>query len=323
MSLCAADWQPTAHLDNLKLRAELLQTLRHFFAERNILEVDTPLLSQTTVTDVHLQSMEVHLKDDPKTYYLQTSPEFAMKRLLAAGSGAIYQICKAFRQDECGHLHNPEFTMLEWYRPGFDQHQLIDEVAALLQVSLGISKTERRSYAEIFQLYLNFDPHEISASQLQQCAVKLGLENVPGVDVNDKDIWLQRLLSDYIEPQLGTEIPIFIYDFPASQAALARIRTGSTPVAERFELYIHGMEIANGYHELTDAKEQAQRFKMDLAKRQMLELPLVTADARLLAALEQGLPACAGVALGVDRLLMLAVKANSIDEVVSFTLARA
>lgn len=314
-------WQPSANLANLKLRAELLQTIRHFFAARHVLEVETPLLSHTTVTDVHLHSMEVSLANN--IYYLQTSPEFAMKRLLAAGSGAIYQICKAFRLDEHGYLHNPEFTMLEWYRPDFDQQQLIDEIAALLQVCLGTPTTERMSYAETFQSHLGIDPHCATALQLQHCASKLAIQPVAGIDITDKDIWLQRLLSECIEPKLGITAPLFVYDFPASQAALARVRPGSPPVAERFELYIQGIEIANGYHELTDATEQQRRFATDLAKRQQLGLPSIAADQRLLAALEQGLPACAGVALGFDRLLMLAAKAKRIEEVVSFAFDRA
>ncbi|CAN5382374.1 elongation factor P--(R)-beta-lysine ligase [soil metagenome] len=350
-------WQPTGSLHNLKLRAQILQTLRTFFAERQVLEVDTPLLSQATVTDVYLQSMEVQisnmheitpatpyatlqigtcegtqvggvipytfLSNDAKTYYLQTSPEFAMKRLLAAGSGAIYQICKAFRQDELGRLHNPEFTMLEWYRPGFNHQQLMDEIAVLLNVCLGTLTTERSSYAEIFQRYLDIDPHTASPSQLKKCALTLGMHEVPGIDVEDKDIWLQRLLSDYIEPKLGFDAPIFIYDFPASQAALAKVRPGVPPLAERFELYIKGIEIANGYHELTDASEQARRFETDLAKRHTLGLSIINSDQRLLAALKHGLPACAGVALGVDRLIMLAAHAESLEQVVSFTIDRA
>ncbi len=319
------DWRPTAPLRNLRLRAELLAEIRRFFAERGVLEVETPLLASATVTDLHLQSIEVAgaavgLGIDT-TLYLQTSPEMAMKRLLAAGSGPIFQITKAFRGGEAGRRHNPEFTMLEWYRPGFDHLRLMDEVDQLLAATIGARPAQRLSYRQAFDLHLSLDPHLATVSELRRC----GSELLGGeVDLGeDRDGWLSLLISHAIEPHLGHQRPVVITDFPASQAALAKIRPGSPPVAERFEVYAAGLEIANGYHELTDAAEQRRRFENDLAERRRRGLPQVPSDARLLAALEHGLPASAGIALGVDRLVMLAAGASDLAEVVAFPIARA
>ncbi|WP_218814650.1 elongation factor P--(R)-beta-lysine ligase [Rickettsiella endosymbiont of Dermanyssus gallinae] len=328
-NLCAQPldvWQPTASLNMLHLRARLLSRIRQFFAERQVLEVETPLLSQATVTDKHLQSFQTdyHFSnpEQKQTLYLQTSPEFAMKRLLAAGSGAIYQLCKAFRnQGESGRTHNPEFTMLEWYRPGFNHHDLMDEMESLLKIIPDCPSAQRFSYAELFQHYLQIDPHQASIEQLKQTAHRfnLGTENLAALE---KDDWLNLLMTHCIEPQLPKH-PVFIYDFPASQAALARIRPGKPALAERFEVYVQGLELANGFHELSSASEQRQRFKSDLIQREKAGYPLPPIDERLLAALEQGLPDCAGVALGIDRLIMLATGKNAINEVLSFPIERA
>lgn len=316
-------WQPTASLHMLHLRACLLNRIRQFFAERQILEVETPILSQAAVTDKYIQSFQTDYyfanPKQKKTFYLHTSPEFAMKRLLAAGSGAIYQLCKAFRnQGESGLTHNPEFTLLEWYRPGFNHHDLMDEMDSFLKNMLDCPNAKRFSYAELFQHYLHIDPHLASIALLQQTARSFNVitENLVALD---KDDWLNLLITHCIEPQLPKH-PVFVYDFPASQAALARIRPGQPALAERFEVYVQGLELANGFHELSSASEQRQRFKNDLLQRQKAGYPLVPIDENLLSALQQGLPNCAGVALGVDRLVMLATGKKNIDDVLTFPL---
>ena len=326
-------WQPSATLDNLRLRARLLADVRHFFAEREVLEVDTPLLYPATVTDPHLHSFTTRYTGPGapagRTLYLQTSPEFAMKRLLAAGSGPIYQLGKAFRDGEAGRRHNPEFTLLEWYRPGFTLADLMAEVDALVRqvagrVSLPLGDTQTLSYADAFMRYVGINPHTASNSDLCQCAIQHGITPPPGLTGEMRDGWLDLLLTHLIEPQLGrmgdAAAPLFLFDYPPSQAALARIRPGNPVVAERFELYIQGMELANGYHELGDAAEQRHRFEADNAKRQAAGLPVSPLDECLLAALEAGLPACCGVALGIDRLAMLMAGVSTIDDVTAFPL---
>lgn len=300
----------------LQQRAGLLAGIRQFFAERQVLEVETPLLCSNTVTAPHLQSIAT-----AQGMYLQTSPEYAMKRLLAAGSGAIYQICKAFRESESGTRHNPEFTMLEWYRPDFDHQQLMAEVNQLLSY-LGVADSVQMfSYREIFQNHLGIDPHQASLTDLQELAAqRLDLQFASDI----RDDWLDLLLSHEIEPRLGLDCPQFIYDYPASQAALSIVAADEhgEPVAQRFELYINGLEIANGYHELADAGELRQRFISDQQQRKAQGLPHIELDERLLAAMEAGLPPCSGVALGVDRLLMASKPGQGIDEVISFPFAR-
>ncbi len=316
------DWRPTATLDTLRQRAALVAAIRQFFAERGVLEVETPLLGRHAGTDPNLDPVRVNhvLPGAERTHYLQTSPEFAMKRLLAAGSGAIYQLCKAFRAGEAGARHNPEFTMLEWYRPGFDHWQLMDEVEALMQQVLGLREIPRRSYRELFQHHLGIDPHAATTDQLRDLA-KRQVEAELGD--GHRDLWLDLLFSHCIEPNLGSAC--FIHDFPASQAALARIEpdAAGVPVARRFELVVAGMEVANGYLELTDADEQRARFQHDNALRRQRGLPEHAVDERLLAAMASGLPACAGVAVGIDRVVMLALGLGRIEEVMAFPLARA
>lgn len=298
---------------SLQLRAKILAKIRQFFAERNVLEVETPLLCSTTATDPHIHSFSVASKR-----YLQTSPEFCMKRLLAAGSGSIYQICKAFRREEVGRQHNPEFTLLEWYRIGFDHQQLMIEVDELLQTILQASSAEKITYGKLFEKYLQINPHKVSVQELKNCAQKMQLK-LSNENITDRDAWLQLLMTHFIEPQLGNEKPLFIYDFPATQAALSKIRHEEIPVAERFEVYVNGIELANGYHELIDAKEQQARFIADQKRRQELGYENVPIDKYLLAALEESFPNCAGVALGVDRLIMLAGKSHSIHSTLSFS----
>jgi len=317
-------WQPSASVDNLRQRASILQEIRRFFAERDVLEVETPLLCRHTVTDPHIQSIAANaaLEGKRQTFFLQTSPEYAMKRLLAAGSGAIYQIGKAFRQDEAGHLHNPEFTILEWYRPGFDHHDLMAEMDDLLRYILKTPPAQKITYAQLFQDYFNLDPHTTPIEELiAGSAKKQGLE-IKHL-AKDKDTALQLMFSERIEPQLGKDRPCFVYDYPASQAALARLQPGNPPLAARFEVYLRGVELANGFHELQDAREQRQRFENNRKTRQEASQPDVTIDEQLLAALEHGMPDCAGVALGLDRLVMLASESSCIQKVISFEINRA
>jgi lysyl-tRNA synthetase class 2 len=314
------DWRPTASLENLKLRAELLTKLRAFFATRGVLEVDTPALSRVGATDRHIHSFRV---DGPQALYLHTSPEFPMKRLLAAGSGDIYQLCKVFRSGEAGRHHNPEFTMLEWYRVGFDHHQLMAEVAVLIDGLIpDLDPPEYLTYREAFQTHAGFD---VATAGSKECIAALTRDGrqVPAPGQLDYDGWLDMVAGDLVYPALGKGRLTFIYDYPASQAALARVWPGEPPTAERFEAFIGGVELVNGFHELADAAEQRRRFEADRAYRKahgLMDLPM---DERLLAALEQGLPDCAGVALGFDRLVMIAAGVRSIEEVIAFPADRA
>jgi len=312
-------WQPSASLENLKHRATILAKIRTFFAERGVLEIETPLLCRAPVTDPFLEALS--LSSQSETWYLQTSPEYAMKRLLCAGMGSIYQICKAFRAEEKGGLHNPEFTILEWYRLGFDHHDLMAEMDDFLQFVIGTIPAKKISYQILFEKYLNFNPHDILLEELKAYAENHLTLSENAMKHLDKDDYLNLLMTHVIEPQLAKEsAPVFIYDFPASQAALSKIKGN---IAERFEVYIQGIELANAYHELGDATEQARRFEADLAKRKKLDLLQVPIDRYLIPALKQGLPACAGVALGIDRLIMIALQAKSIPEVISFDNTRA
>ena len=313
------NWRPSASLNVIKKRADLLQQVRAFFHAREVMEVDTPSLSLAGNTEPNIENFTVQTGKD--TYYLHTSPEFPMKRLLAAGSGSIYQICKVFRQEEAGRYHNPEFSMLEWYRVGFDHNELMDEVEELLKVVLtdvGIKESRRMSYQQSFIDHAEFDPLEISNEELVVHAARLGFEEVQGLTVNDRDAWLELLFDQIVAKKLAKNTIMFIYDYPESQAALARIRK-EEGVAERFEVYINGIELANGFHELTDAKEQRQRFEQENAIRVAQGSQEIPMDERLLSALEEGLPECAGVALGIDRLLMLKVEASSIEDVINFS----
>lgn len=318
-------WRPTADLEGLRKRSEVIASIRKFFFDRGLLEVDTPALCRATVTDLHLHSLATAATvlgiEEPVELFLQTSPEYAMKRLLAAGYGPVFQICKAFRDQEGGRLHNTEFTMLEWYRPGWDHHLLMDEIDELLAVVLGVSPAQRMTYREALSRYAGVaDAHGADAAELRSNALDRGVNDVPGLDRNG---WLSLIMTQVVEPAMVGDPPIFLFDYPADQAALARIRPGSPPVAERFELYVNGLELANGFRELTDHVEQLRRFETDNSARIAAGLPAVRIDENFLGALEHGLPDCAGVALGVDRLVMLAVGATSIDEVIAFPTDRA
>ena len=329
--MATSRWRPGADLATLRLRAELLARIRAFFAAREVLEVETPALSAAAITDPHLASFAVcYTGPGPRhgrTLYLHTSPEFPMKRLLAAGSGCIYQIARVFRDGEAGRLHNPEFTLLEWYRVGFDHHRLMDEVTELATELLGgrvsLVEPERLSYRAAFQRYLALDPHRATVAELAVCAERFGVSIPPGMPADETDPWLDLLLTHRIEPRLGAGRLTFLYDYPASQAALARLRPGDPPVGERFELYLDGIELANGFHELGDAGEQRRRFEAENAARRARGLPEMLVDEHLLAALAAGLPDCAGVALGFDRLAMLAAGKQSLAEVLAFPFDRA
>lgn len=319
-------WQPSASIQSLQKRAKIINKIRCFFAKREVMEVDTPCLSQACVSDVHLHSFSTTLSGPaaPQTLplYLQTSPEFHMKRLLAAGSGCIYQLAKAFRNEEAGRFHNPEFTMLEWYRIGFDHFALMDEMDALMHEVLAWEKAERISYVEAFERHLGLNPLSASHAEFIEVAKTLGVEDLVAREP-DRDTILQLLFSLGVEPKIAQQRPCFVYHFPASQAALAKISQEDPQVAERFELYFKGVELANGFHELTDAKEQAERFAKDQQQRENMGLPAAQVDKHFLAALGAGLPACAGVALGIDRLLMLALDVANIQAVQSFSVERA
>jgi len=319
------NWRSVALHDNLRVRAMILAKIRQFFAERDVMEVETPLMCHATVTDPHVVGIPVLFNRlgcaNETILYLQTSPEYAMKRLLAMQIGPIYQISKAFRQGEVGRIHNPEFTMLEWYRPGFDHSHLMDEVDVFLQTILHTPAADRISYADLFQQYFSINPHVADVEVLSACAKEKMIpieSNLP-----DRDAWLNLLWTHYIEPRVGHERPLFLYDFPVSQAALAKIRDEEFPVASRFEVYYKGMELANGFHELQDSAEQLRRFEKDLAQRKQRGQPVIEIDKRFIAALEHGLPDCAGIAMGIDRLVMLALDCKSIAEVITFTFENA
>jgi len=309
------------------MRARLLAQIRAFFHQQGVMEVETPVCSRSATTDPTIQSLVTRYTGPGAPsgvpLYLHTSPEFPMKRLLAAGSGPIYQLCKVFRDGESGRLHNPEFTLLEWYRPDFDHHRLMDEVEQLVQRVLPEAQPVRRiSYRELFEQLLGLNPHDATAGQLRNLALQQGVPGIEQLELPHRDAWLDLLMTHCIEPALGAGL-CFVYDYPASQAALARVRPGDPPVAERFELYIDGIEVANGFHELADAAEQRRRFEQALQARSEAGQPLVPMDELLLAALARGLPDCAGVALGIDRLFMRAIGATHIDQVIAFPLTRA
>jgi lysyl-tRNA synthetase class 2 len=310
------DWRPAADLAAIRQRSELLATVRRFFAARNVLEVETPLLCRSGITDPSIEPFTASCDNGAAPRYLQTSPEYAMKRMLAAFGEPIFQLARAFRDGELGARHNPEFSLLEWYRPGFDHHRLMAEVAELVSAVLGERRTEKYSYRELFQQRLSLDPFTASTAELASVA-RRHLD--PGDLSGDTDLWLDLLMSHVLEPQLGRGTLCFIYDYPASQAALSRIvPAADASVGQRFELYVEGVELANGYCELTDAAEQRQRFERDNALRLTRGQSERPVDEYLLAALEHGLPNCSGVALGIDRLLMLVTGASNIKDVLAF-----
>lgn len=321
------EWKPTAARSMLQHRAAVLTHARHFFLDRGVLEVDTPIVVNAPVTDVHIHSAKVEFADSPRPFFLHTSPEYAMKRLLAAGSGDIFQICHVVRGLERGRVHNAEFTLIEWYRLGYTLDRLMHEVETLVRTLLSdiafCLSSEQLSYEEAFLRELDLDPFTASMEDLVTAAGKVGFTagSQPGVQAGSgaqRDELLELLMGTVVGPKLGQSSLTFVYNYPASQAALARVNPLDPRVALRFELYCKGMELANGFQELASADEQRDRFEQDNEERLRMGLPTYPLDERLLAALSSGMPECAGVALGFDRVMMLAAEVDHINDVLPF-----
>jgi lysyl-tRNA synthetase class 2 len=316
-------WRPSATWGALRRRAAALATTREFFRVRNVLEVETPAMINAPVSDVNLGSVQALVPGRAAPLFLHTSPEYAMKRLLAAGSGDIFQVCRVFRGNERGRLHNPEFTMVEWYRLGFSLADLMREVGDLARMLLGGDlPVEYLTYRDALQRHAGLDPLETDDGELRRAARTLGLDSTRA-DRAGRDELLDLIVGARVGPALGSGALTFVHGYPASQAALARLDPDDLRLALRFELYHRGVELANGYHELTNTAEQRLRFAADQQSRAARGLPTFSLDAHLLAALDAGLPDCAGVALGFDRVLMLALGAATIDEVLAFPVERA
>lgn len=320
------DWKPTANAKALRLRAELYALIRRYFAERKVLEVETPILSSAGNTDPNIESFQLQFMG-PKAAgagmrWLRTSPEFPLKRLLAAGIGDCYELGRVFRNGEAGKRHNPEFTMLEWYRVGWNHLELMDECAELVKDALHLAGRRATirdvSFRQLYQDSFGFDPLTASEAELRGPLAVYDIDP----DGLTRDDWLDLLMTHLIQPTIPANRILIVYDYPASQCALAKIKTGDVPVAERFEVYVGPLELANGYHELNDASEQRQRFGRDLSTRQKRASVQPPVDERLLAALPK-LPACAGVAMGVDRLLMAMMGSDKLGDVLAFPFDRA
>ena len=320
-------WRPSCGRDALRLRARLYACMRAFFAERGVLEVETPVMSRAGNTDPNIASFHLEFSGRtdgaPRTRWLRTSPEFALKRLLAAGVGDCYELGRVFRDGEAGGRHNPEFTMLEWYRTGFDHHRLMDETADLVNTALDLvgrsARFERVAYRDLYARELGLDPLRADAATLRAALGDIVIDP----EGLQRDDWLDLLMTHRLQPAFPPDRLLAVYDYPASQCALARVRNEDPPVAERFELYLGPLELANGYHELLDADEQRARFERDVAVRRDRGQPAPPLDEAMLAALAHGLPACAGVALGVDRLLMGLAGTPAIADVLAFDFGRA
>jgi lysyl-tRNA synthetase class 2 len=333
------DFLPTAPIQNLRTRAALLDAVRIFFRNNGYLEVETPLLSADATIDPNLSPFVTRYLCGNSDLYLQASPEFPMKRLLAAGHTAIFQVTHAFRNGEIGRLHNPEFTIVEWYRVNDTYGRQMDVVEELMRHVFMVSRGEsgglneraqpfltsrsfgRLSYREAFERHAGFDPLTIGVEKMPKIAASRGIVPPPGLTDDDRDGWLNLLLVEMVEPNLGQDRPEFVYDYPSSQAALARIRRDDPPVAERFELYVRGIELCNGYQELTDAEELRERIRECFSGSSSTMDRLL--DSRLIEAMEAGLPECSGVALGFDRVVMLAAGAENLSEVIPFPFSRA
>lgn len=323
------DWKPTCSIELLRLRAKVLDDIRSFFSARSVLEVETPLLGNSCGTDPELDFFSTDYCSPPqkRTLFLQTSPEFSMKRLLAAGSGSIYQICKAFRNGESGRFHNPEFTLLEWYRVGFRLPDLMDEIAELMAVLFdghkSLNPSQRFSYQELFQLHTGLNPLIFSYQDYCAYALDNHLSEAVSICGQDHVSWLDFIFSHEVQPKLGENAVCMVYGYPACQSSLARINNHDSQITDRVEIFINGIELGNGYYELADAEEQERRFVQEIAIRQQRKRPVPVKDQRLVAALRAGLPDCCGMAIGLDRLLMLLAKLSTIDDVVSFPVQRA
>ena len=317
-----SDWAPTASLETLSVRARMLERVRAHFAATGALEVETPVMVRAGVTDVHLESLEVRRADGSRAGFLHTSPEYAMKRLLSAGAPDIYQVCRVFREGERGRRHNPEFTMVEWYRLRVDHHALMDDVERLLRALIEplrpVRATRRITYSDAFREALGVDPLDIGTRELHAVLVATGLD-VPESITDERDSLLDLAMATLVAARFPSDAITFMHDFPASQAALAQVRG---PVASRFEAFWGDLELANGFHELGDAAEQSRRFEADRAERARRGQPDRDPDLRFIAGLAAGLPPCAGVALGFDRVVMVATGASRIDEVVAFPVER-
>jgi lysyl-tRNA synthetase class 2 len=312
-------WLPSATVTTLRQRAHILQMIRSFFVARGYLEVETPVMARFGITDVYLSNIQAMFRG--QNYSLQTSPEYHMKRLLAAGSGPIFQLARVFRDDELGRWHNPEFTLLEWYQLEINHHELMTEVEQLLCSVLGCNSLIKKTYHHAFLEACDLDPFQQDFNRMRSLLIQLGLDNVLPEDEHDWDQYLFLLMSHIVEPHLAKEQnPVAVYDFPVSQAALAKVSNG---VAERFEVYFKGVELANGFHELTAPDAQRVRFQQDNILRHQRNLPSIEMDEYLLKALEHGLPNCSGVALGIDRLMALALGSKSLQETIAFDFSRA
>jgi len=316
----AVDWQPTASIETIRQRSTLVAGIRDFFALQKVMEVEVPVLGDFGVTDIHIDSLQVNSQQflsGGQVKYLQSSPEYFMKRLLAAGSGDIYYMGKAFRAGEAGQRHNPEFTLLEWYRVGWTEQQLMAEVAELVQSLSEVSMVVTQlSYRQLFQQATALDPHDAPLTVLQQRAAEISSRDF---STESRSVCLDLIFSLQVEPQLPEGL-VFVKDYPSCQSALAQLGVDERGVviARRFEAFLNGMELANGYYELTDAVEQRSRFESDQALRKAASKPAIDMDENLLSAMEAGLPSCAGVALGVDRLAMQLLGAKEIRQTVSF-----
>jgi lysyl-tRNA synthetase class 2 len=322
------EWLPSASLESLRLRARLYAGIREFFSGRGVLEVETPILSAAGNTDPNISSFTVRFEGSVNAgsaqRWLRTSPEYPLKRLLAAGVGDCYELGRVFRNGEAGRRHNPEFTMLEWYRVGWDHQRLMQDVADLAQVALALvgrsASVERIAYRELYRRAFGFDPFTAPVAVLRAPLRDIAID-ARGLD---RDDWLDLLMTHCLQPGFESNRLLFVYDYPATQCALARLRgQGEDRVAERFEAYLGPQELANGYHELADAAEQRARFEHDLSRRAQRGFAAPALDERLLAALGRGLPECAGVALGVDRLLMAMLGSDDLAEVIAFPFSRA
>lgn len=318
-------WQPSMNWHCAKQRATALTKIRRFFEVRDVVEVETPILAHSTVTDVHLDPFITHFSYSADSHvsqdtllYAQTSPEFAMKRLLASGYGCCYQICKAFRHEQHGRFHNPEFTLLEWYRLDFDHFQLMNEVADLLMELLNVPTVEKITYQALFIREMGIDPLTVDRNELLKLIDKNNKLSDWLIEEDCIDTLLQFIMAELIEPKIGRDKPCFVYHFPANQASLAKLSASQPNVAERFECYFKGIELANGFNELTNADQQRQRFIEDNKQRKIIGKEQRELDEKFLLALTDGLPTCSGVALGIDRLLMLVMNKEHIDEVITF-----
>lgn len=320
-------WQPSCSVQSLQRRAWVLSRIRAFFAQRGVLEVETPLLSHASGTDPQLAFFTSNYDTPPttQTLFLQTSPEFAMKRLLASGSGSIYQICKAFRNGEAGRFHNPEFTILEWYRVGLDLTHLMDEIEALFNDLFEgqLGTPQRIAYSTIFAQHTGLDALTFSHQAYCAFAKRENLHDAITLCGESHALWLDFLFSFCVQPHLGKNALCLVYDYPACQSSLARLNADNPLLTERVEVFINGVELGNGFYELTHAEEQNARFDAEIETRKSENLPPVTKDTRLLAALETGLPDCAGMAIGLDRVLMILAKSAMISDVLSFDVTRA